>query len=94
MFLTSIENLNKAMSYTEEEANSHIQIENSPLDILCGTLEENNREFKNNVAEFYFKMMGINKYQNFFYDLNNVSIIQRGLDLGYIKPVQYILKKI
>lgn len=50
-------------------------IDNSPLALLVDTLNENMVENMNNYAEIYFKMMGINKYQNFAYDLNNVSII-------------------
>jgi hypothetical protein len=74
-YLTSIASLNAACKYPEEDANYLKSIDNSPLAVLGATLNENMVENANNNAEFYFKMMGINKYQNFAYDLNNVSII-------------------
>jgi len=67
--------LNAACKYSAEEANYITSVDNSPLAVLGATLNENMVENRDNNAEFYFKMMGINKYQNFAYDLNNVSII-------------------
>jgi hypothetical protein len=78
--------------WTNENIYLHSTIENSPLSIMCDTSNESTREEKNSTAEFYFKMMGINRYQSFFYDLNGVSVVQKGLDIGYIKPVSWIVK--
>jgi len=41
-------------------------------------------------------MLGMNRYQNFQYDLNQTSLIEYGLEEGYTKPVfeivQFVLK--
>jgi hypothetical protein len=75
MYNASIASMTKALNYTEEDANYYQSIDNSPLAVMATTMNENDRENMNSTVEFYFKMMGMNKYQNFFYDLNNVSII-------------------
>lgn len=46
------------------------------------------------MVDFYFKMMGVNKFNSFLYNLNQVSLIQKGLDEGLTKPVREIYNAI
>jgi hypothetical protein len=59
----------------------------SPIDEMqsCYDLQDQGR--LNSVTETMLRMFGINKYQNFMFDLNSKSLIQEGLDFNYTKPV-------
>lgn len=69
-------------------AKLHLSVENSPFSLIWepeNNFEETEKAI--NSTKIAFQMMGVNRFQSFQYDFNQTSMMQRGLDLGYIKPV-------
>jgi hypothetical protein len=74
-YQTSVKTLKKALALTEEQSPTYLTAMNAVLetavDVRC------NLDFPkmDSKIEYWNKMMGVNKFNSFLYDLNQISLI-------------------
>ena len=93
-YKTSISQLRKCL-IEEKNVPNYLSIQNSPLNVMCEILDDHSRSSATDIVNFLFSMFGINKHNNFLYDFNETSLLQKGLDDNDMtKPVQELYEHI
>jgi hypothetical protein len=93
-FSSSIKTLKEALALPYNESPDWLTVRNSSIETFWDVSTDSEINNFDNKSYFYFRMMGVNKFNSFLYNLNQVSLIQKGLDEGYPKPVREIYNAI